>query len=69
MITFMETGSTTTPSRGRGKGTSKKNERYHSDVEDEEQVIAQVCFNDFLTFPNFKFKLESVQQFLNEARD
>jgi hypothetical protein len=28
-----------------------------------------VCFNDFLTFPNFKFKLESVQQFLNEARD
>ena len=35
MTTYLETGSTQTPSRGRGKRTSKRTERY-LDISDED---------------------------------
>lgn len=51
MTTYLETGSTTTPSRFRGKRMSKRNERYFDDTEDQETpVTVHVSFIGFQTF-------------------
>ena len=57
MATYLNTGSTQTPVRGRGKRTSKRNERYLENIDDNETPVS-VNYNDI---SHISFKILSVE--------